>query len=249
VILELLHAAARGDFPPEDGATHVVGAAAGAQAAVLSFTGHHVVAADVPAEEVLAAVDPANLNGPMAPPVLAWLADRTGLRAGSLDVVLAWVPERGDARDPAAARDLAAGREPAAARELAAGRDLAVHEVSPGDHPRITRARRWRRDLRVFAGADGLVVFGRGLADRLELSVEIEPARRNRGAARRLVAAALAAAAPTESVFAQVAAANAASLRALQPVGFAAVGAEVLFGPGEDFLRRSGGVVAVEPRR
>ncbi|HET8758996.1 MAG TPA: hypothetical protein VFM58_23470, partial [Solirubrobacteraceae bacterium] len=213
MILELLHAAARGDFPPEDGATHVVGAAAGAQAAVLSFTGHHVVAADVPAEEVLAAVDPANLNGPMAPPVLAWLADRTGLRAGSLDVVLAWVPERGDARDPAAARDLAAGR------------DLAVHEVSPGDHPRITRARRWRRDLRVFAGADGLVVFGRGLADRLELSVEIEPARRNRGAARRLVAAALAAAAPTEPVFAQVAAANAASLRALQPVGFAAVGA------------------------
>ena len=46
-------------------------------------------------------------------------------------------------------------------------------------------------------------------------------------------------------MFAQVAAANAASLRALQPAGFAAVGAEVLFGPGEDFLRRTGGAVRV----
>jgi GNAT superfamily N-acetyltransferase len=223
VILELLHAAARGDFPPEDGVTQVVGAAAGAQAAVLSFTAHHVVAADVPADEVLAAVDPTNLNGPVAPSVLAWLAERTGLRAGSLDVVLAWVPERG---------------LPAAA---------AVREVSPGDHPRIVRARRWRHDLRVFAGEDGLVVFGRGLADRLELSMEVAPSRRGQGRARGLVAAALAAAAPSEPVFAQVAAANAASLRALQPAGFAAVGAEVLFGPGEDFLRRSGGTVAVSP--
>ena len=39
-------------------------------------------------------------------------------------------------------------------------------------------------------------------------------------------------------MFAQVAAANAASLRALQPAGFAAVGAEVLFGQPSDFLRR-----------
>ena len=44
MIRELLHAAARGNFPPEDGVTQVVAAAAGAQAAVLSFTAHHVVA-------------------------------------------------------------------------------------------------------------------------------------------------------------------------------------------------------------
>jgi len=223
VILELLHAAARGDFPPEDGVTQVLGAAAGARAAVLSFTAHHVVAADVPPDEVLAAIDPTNLNGPVAPSVLAWLAERTGLRAGSLDVVLAWVPER------------------------AIAAPVAVREVSPGDHPRIVRARRWRRDLRVFEGDDGLVVFGRGLADRLELSMEVEPSRRGQRRARELVAAALAAAAPDEPVFAQVAAANAASLRALQPAGFAAVGAEVLFGPHGDFLRRSGGTVAVAP--
>jgi len=221
VILDLLHGAAQGAFPPEDGVTEVVGAVAGARAAVLSFTAHHVVAADVPAAEVHAVVDPTNLNGPVAPGVLTWLAERTGLRAGSLDVVLAWVPAR------------------------AVASPSVVREVDPGDHPRVVRARRWRRELRVFEGDDGMVVIGRGLADRLELSVEVAADRRDRGLARRLVPAALAAAAPDEPVFAQVAAANAASLRALQPAGFAAVGAEVLFGPGEDFFVRRDGAVRV----
>jgi hypothetical protein len=215
VILELLHAAARGAFPPEDGRTEVTRAVAGAPAAVLSFTAHHVVAAGVPADEVLARVDPGDLKGPLAPGVLAWLAERTGLVAGSLDVVLAWLPS------PV---------EPV----------VTVHEVSPGRHPRVERARRWRRDLRVFEGDGGMVVIGRGFAGRLELSVEVAEPERDRGRARALVGAALAAASPDEPVFAQVAAANAASLRALQPAGFAAIGAEVLFGPGADFLRRSG---------
>ena len=219
-MIELLHAAARGSFPPEDGLTEVVGAVPGAPAAVLSFTAHHVVAADVPADEVLARVDPQDLKGPLAPGVLTWLAERTGLVAGSLDIVLAWVAGT-------------AGGAP-------------VREVEPGDHPRVVRARRWRSDLRVFEGDGGMVLLGRGLAGRLELSVEVAPERRDRGLARSLVAGALAVAAPAEPVFAQVAAANAASLRALQPAGFAAVGAEVLFGPAEDFLRRwTDGQVAV----
>jgi GNAT superfamily N-acetyltransferase len=222
-LLELLHAAARGAFPPEDGVTEVVPAAAGAPAAVVSFTAHHVVATGVPAEEVLARVDPRDLKGPLAPGVLAWLAERTGLVAGSLDVLLAWVPER------------------------AGGEAIAVREVEAADHPRVDRARRWRRELRVYEAEDagGMVLLGRGLADRLELSVEVAPALRDRGVARRLVAGALAAAAPAEPVYGQVAAANAASLRALQPAGFVPVGAEVLFGPAADFLRRSaGGLVA-----
>lgn len=192
----------------------MVGAAPGAPAAVLSFTAHHVVAADVPVDEVLARIDPQDLKGPLAPGVLAWLAERTGLVAGSLDVVLAWMPG-GAAAEPAA-----------------------VREVEPAAHPRVDRARRWRRELRVFEGDGGVVVLGRGVAGRLELSVEVDPERRDRGLARRLVAGALHEAAPAEPVFAQVAAANAASLRALQPAGFVAVGAEVLFGPAEDFLRR-----------
>lgn len=221
-MLELLHAAARGSFPPEDGRTDVLGAVAGAPAAALSFTAHHVVAADLPAAEVLAHVDPADLKGPLAPAVLEWLAARTGLVAGSLDVVLAWVPSR-----------------------VAPSAGVAVREIEPGAHPRVDRAQRWRREVRVFEGDGGMVVLGRGLAGRLELSVEVDRARRDRGLARGLVAAALREAGPAEPVFAQVAAANAASLRALQPVGFVAVGAEVLFGPARDFLRRSrDGVVA-----
>jgi GNAT superfamily N-acetyltransferase len=211
-VIDLLHAAARGRFPPVEGGTVVVAAVAGAPAAVLSFTAYHVVAADVPPDEVLARIDPQDLKGPLAPGVLAWLAERTGLMAGSLDVVLAWVAGT-------------AGGVP-------------VREVEPGDHPRVVRARRWRSDLRVFEGDGGMVLLGRGVAGRLELSVEVAPERRGRGLARALVAGALRAAAPSEPVFAQVAAANAASLRALQPAGFAAVGAEVLFGPREDFLRR-----------
>jgi GNAT superfamily N-acetyltransferase len=215
-MLDLLHAAARGAFPPEDGRTEVVGAVAGAPAAVLSFTAHHVVAADVPAAEVLERVDPADLKGPLAPAVLEWLASRTGLVAGSLDVLLAWIPSRA----------------------VASG-GPAVREVEPSTHPRIDRARRWRRDVRVFEGDAGMVVLGRGLAGRLELSVEVAPGARGRGVARGLVGSALTASSVAEPVFAQVAAANAASLRALQPVGFVAVGAEVLFGPARDFLRRS----------
>jgi GNAT superfamily N-acetyltransferase len=221
LVLHLLHAAARGAFPPADGRTEVVPAVAGAPVAVLSFTAHHVIAADLPAGEVLAQVDPEDLKGPLAPGVLTWLAQRTGLVAGSLDVLLAWVPER------------------------AVAAEVAVRAGDPGDHPRVDRARRWRRDIAIYEGTGGMVLIGRGLAGRLELSVEVDPAQRDRGLARRLAAAALAAAAPDEPVYAQVAAANAASLRALQPVGFTAIGAEVLLGPGRDFLRRSAaGVVA-----
>lgn len=217
-MLDLLHAAARGMFPPEDGRTEVVPAVEGAPAAVLSFTAHHVVAADLPADEVLARVDPRDLKGPLAPGVLAWLAERTGLYAGSLDVLFAWRADR-----------------------AAAPEGLAVERVQRPDHPRVVRATRWRDDVEVWEerGGRGLVVLGRGMAGRLELSVEVAPEERDRGLARRLVSAALVAAAPAEPVFAQVAAANAASLRALQAAGFVAVGAEVLYGPIEDFLRRT----------
>ena len=121
-----------------------------------------------------------------------------------------------------------------------------LHAAARGVFPVDPRDWRWRSELRVFEGDGGMVLLNRGLAGRLELSVEVAPGRRDRGPARRLVAGALTAAAPDEPVFAQVAAANAASLRALQPAGFAAVGAEVLSGPTEDFLRRwTGGQVAV----
>jgi GNAT superfamily N-acetyltransferase len=81
----------------------------------------------------------------------------------------------------------------------------------------------------VFGDERGVVVLGRGLAGRLEVSMEVHPHERGRGAARELIVAALAAARPEEPVFAQCAAANGASLRALAAADFRPIGAEVLF--------------------
>jgi GNAT superfamily N-acetyltransferase len=202
-LLVLLEAAARGRFPPQDNGTVVVGAPAGARAAILSFPAHHVVAADVAEDEVHEQLRADDLNGPLRPAFVAWLADRLALTAGSVDVVLA------------------------NAGGVATGQLTETHGTV---HPRIARARAHRTEVRVFEDARGLVVLGRGLAGRLELSLEVYSHERDRGAARALVGAALATARPAEPVFAQSAAANAASLRALLAAGFKPIGAEVLFG-------------------
>jgi hypothetical protein len=216
VILDLLHAAARGAFPPENGRTEVIGATAGAPAAVLSFTAHHVVAADVPEAEVLERIDPGDLKG----------------AAGARRAGVAGRAHRARRREPRRRARVGAG---AGCRLAGAGRrDRVGGGGPPARRPRAPLAARRAR----LRGRPWQVALGRGLVGRLELSVEVDRGRRDHGLARRLVPAALAAAQVDEPVFAQVAAANAASLRALQPAGFAAVGAEVLFGPRGSFLRR-----------
>jgi hypothetical protein len=202
-LLALLQDAAHGRFPPQDNVTAVMGAPLGARAAILSFPAHHIVAADVPADEVHEQLRPDDLNGPMRPGFVTWLAERLGVAAGSVDIVLA------------NAGGVAAGQ---------------LTETQGTVHPRITRARAYRTEVRVFEDARGLVVLGRGLAGRLELSVEVYSHERDRGAARALLGAALATARPAEPVFAQSAVANAASLRALLAAGFHPIGAEVLLG-------------------
>jgi GNAT superfamily N-acetyltransferase len=201
-LLAFLQSAAMGRFPPQDNLTTVMDAPAGATAAILSFPSHHVVAAGVPEDEVHEQLRADDLNGPMRPAFVAWLAERLGVAAGSVDVVLA------------NAGGVAAGQ---------------LTETQDTIHPRITRARTHRTEVRVFEDARGLVTLGRGLAGRLELSFEVHPHERERGAARALLSAALATARPAEPVFAQSAAANAASLRALLAAGFKPIGAEVLF--------------------
>ena len=56
--------------------------------AVVAFTAHTVVAADVPPEEVRARLPADDLGAPMAAPFLAWLGHQLGLRPGLVDVVL-----------------------------------------------------------------------------------------------------------------------------------------------------------------
>jgi RimJ/RimL family protein N-acetyltransferase len=100
-----------------------------------------------------------------------------------------------------------------------------------GDHPRVVRSRAHRRDVRVYANPTGLVTIGRGLVDRLEVSVETfdgQPA----GSGRELIRAGLQRIPAGGTVFAQVAPGNAASLRAFLSCGFVPIGAETLLTPG-----------------
>jgi RimJ/RimL family protein N-acetyltransferase len=107
----------------------------------------------------------------------------------------------------------------------------------PERHERAARALRYRDDLEVWTaeGGVGVLVLGRGLAGRREVAFEVDPARRNRGLGRLLVAAARHLTPAGEPLFAQVAPGNVASLRVVEAAGFRPVGAEVLFhrgGPG-----------------
>ncbi|HXD69517.1 MAG TPA: GNAT family protein [Gaiellales bacterium] len=200
----VLDAAARGRFPRPDGTLAVLPAPPGASMAVVGFTAHHVVAADVAPEWVRAELPGDDLSAPMSARFLVALGEGIGRAPGSLDVVLA---ARGLSGDP----------------ELA--------EVSGAEHPRVARAHRYRSGVRVFEIGDGaaVVVVGYGLALRREVAVEVDPAGRNRGIgaaallqARRLVA-------EDDVLYAQVAPGNAASLRAFLRAGFEPIGCEVLF--------------------
>jgi len=200
----LLHGAARGTFPAADGSVEVVGPPAGAAMAVVGFTAHHVIAADVSPDWVRARLPEGDLLAPMSAHFLADLGAEIGRRDDGLDVVLA-----------------AAG--------LPGGADL--DEISDDDHPRAARARGHRSDVRVFAAPAGsaLVVLGRGVALRTEVAVEVDPAARGQGAGTRALLEARRLVGPGEVVFAQVAPGNAASLRAFLRAGFEPIGCEVLF--------------------
>ena len=200
----LLDEAARGRFPRPDGTLAVLPAPPGASMAVVGFTAHHVVAADVAQEWVRAQLPGDDLSAPMSARFLVALGERIGRRPGSLDVVLA-------------------------ARGLAGRPELT--EVSGAEHPRVVRAHRYRSGVRVFEAADGaaVVVVGHGLALRREVAVEVDPVARNRGLgaaallqARRLVL-------EDDFLYAQVAPGNAASLRSFLRAGFEPIGSEALF--------------------
>ena len=206
-LLRLLEDAARGSPPATDGVVEVWPAPDGPVDAVLAFTAHHVVAAGVDPGLVAERLPDGDLGAPMSPGFLWWLGERLGSVPGSPDVVLA---AEGVGGDP-----------PLALRPVA----------GPDRHPRAARAARFRGDLQVWTDPDGagVVVLGRGLAGRREVSFEVDPARRDRGLGRLLVAAARHLTPPSEVLFAQVTPGNAASLRVVGAAGFRPIWAEVLF--------------------
>lgn len=208
-LFAILEDAASGRFPAADGGVDVLPPDDDGTIAVVALTGHAYVLADVDPAEVAARADDGaggGFGGALKPHVLSWLAgvDRD---VGSIDVVLARRGGGGSTRDVVRTND---------------------HDR----HPRVQRAAEHRRDVAVYGNADGVVILGRGLAGRRELSVELfEPAAASAGAGRWLIAAGLAHVPPREWCWAQVSPGNARSLRAFLACGFVPIGSEVLITP------------------
>jgi GNAT superfamily N-acetyltransferase len=201
---EILEAAARGAFPPADGRTTVVPQPSHRDAGVLAFTAHAVVVTDEdPAwvYDTLRGVDCDPLAAPMHPRFLAALLERTGRTCETVDAVLVGSP-------------------------LPGAPPLALEEIEDTGHPRIRYARGRRDDVRAWTAQGGVLVTGRGVAGRLEVSVEVDDSVRHRGLGRRLVTAARHLV--REPLWAQVAPGNARSLRAFQAAGYRPAGAELL---------------------
>ena len=78
---------------------------------------------------------------------------------------------------------------------------------------------------------EGILVVGRGMAERWEMAYEVAPRARGRGLGRRLAAAASSLVHDGEPVFAQVSPGNVASLRACLAAGYRPLASEVLFTP------------------
>jgi GNAT superfamily N-acetyltransferase len=207
-LLEMLREAAAGRPPAPDGRVDVLPAPAGAVNAVVGFPFHNVVAGDVDEDAVRSRIDPGDPGAALKAPFLIWLAGWLGSSPGSVDAVLVRTNDAG----------------------LDEPLDLHLRDELI-DHPRVQRAARYRTDLRVFTETtgDGVLVLGRGLAGRWELSFEVDAGARGRGLGRRLAAAAPQLVPTGEPVFAQVAPANTASLRAVLAAGYRPIGAEVLF--------------------
>jgi GNAT superfamily N-acetyltransferase len=197
----LLEDAARGRFPDPDGRVELL-PAAGPAMAVVGFTAHYAIAADVPEAWLRGRLPEGDLLAPLSAPFLAELGRKIGRRDDGIDVVLA-----------------AAGLDGAPA----------LTETGAAAHPRAARAFARRDGVRVFEGDGAVVTFGRGLAGRAEVSIEVDPHARGRGVARRALVEARKLVGPGGVVFAQVAPGNAASLRAFLRAGFEPIGSEALF--------------------
>jgi hypothetical protein len=208
-LADILRGVENGVFPAPDLGVSVVPAPSERESAVVAFTGHIVVAADVSPAWVAEHVPADDLAAPTNPPFLTALAERTGRHVSSNDAMLL-APA---ITDPA--------------KRAAAIKDLTV--VTAHDHPRVERALEYRTDVHVYGDVHGgLVITGHGLADRLECAIELPDAVQNQGHGRRLARAARALIPPDTSIWAQITPGNAASLRAFLAAGYKPVGSEAL---------------------
>ncbi|MGW6417495.1 GNAT family N-acetyltransferase [Streptomyces sp. NPDC055055] len=208
-VARILAAAARGEFPPPDGATTVVPQPGPRDAGVLAFTAHSVVFTDADPDWVraeLAAVSSDPLAASMNPGFLWALMGRTGRHMNTIDLLTV--------------ADALPGSPP-----------LALREIEDPDHPRVARALKFRDEVRVWAADGGLLVLGRGVAGRWEAAIEVDEAVRHRGLGRALATAARHLT-PDRVVWAQQSPGNARSVRVFQAAGYRPVASEALLTAG-----------------
>jgi predicted GNAT family acetyltransferase len=202
-LARLLRDAAEGRFPPADGLVTVFPQPSARDAGVLGFTAHAVVFADVEPDWVSNQLPPGDLGAPLGPPFLQALSAATNRRPGSIDMVCVADPQTGPP-------------------------PLDLTPDSDPEHPRVARALNYRDDVRAWQADGGVVLLGRGVAGRWETAIEVDENRRERGLGRALARAARHLVPDGERLWAQVAPANAASVRAFVAAGFVPVGAEIL---------------------
>jgi hypothetical protein len=232
----MLMSAAAGRFPSADGLVELAASPAGCCHAVVAFTAHHMVAADLDHDVVLARLDPEDVGAPMGAEFLAWRAERLETSAGMLELVMvAPTPSPGEALpvlvaptpSPGEALPVMVAPTPSPGEAL----PVLVRREGMAGHPRLERSRRYRTDLRCYSDRQerALVAIGRGLAERWELAIEIGSEYRGRGLGTELARAAARLMPSGEPLFAQVSPGNVASVRAFLAAGYRPVCSEVLF--------------------
>jgi hypothetical protein len=177
-------------------------AASGTQM-VMAFPGHIVIVTDLGEGWVAGHLPEEDLSAPLLPPFLGAMERATGRRVNNIDVLM-----------------LAPREEDPSELEFTVLEDL--------DHPRVRRAKRYRRDVTVYQAEGGVLVIGRGVGGRWEAAIEVDEGVRNRGLGRALARAARRLVPQERPVWAQIAPGNAASVRAFLAAGYVPVGAEAL---------------------
>jgi len=232
----LLDRAAAGEFPPPDGSVEILAQPAKRDAGVIALTAFNVVFADTDPGWIAAQLPADDLAAPLSATFLYELGLRLDRQAGSIDMLTCATPLPGAPPralmlaeiDPAQPGPLP-GELPAAVRS--GGGEAPAAPFPTGQHDRIVRALRYRDDVRAWQTAGGVIVLGRGVAGRWETAIEVDPQYRGAGLGRQLASAARHLVPQGEAVWAQIAPANAASVRAFLSAGFRPTGAEVLLTP------------------
>jgi GNAT superfamily N-acetyltransferase len=229
-LLAIMNAAAEGSFPAVDGVVEVMPLLEGSSHIyILELTGHAYVMTDRTQRE-LEAAGADGFGGVMHPNVLNFLAGThipTTQKISSL-------PTSQSAAQIGCHDALLVAKGTGAPGLLAAGAHIhgpLPHRTDLEDHPRVGYAKVRRRHVQVYGDARGLVTLGRGIADRWEISVEVDPTNRGAGNARALINEALGHIPSDQWCYGEVSPGNAASLRAFLAAGWIPIGAEIIIIP------------------